>query len=227
MGADAAVSAAAAPTVGAGVNQVSFSYTGAVQTFVVPPAVYALTLHGMGGTGGWGGFGWYGLDGSHYVRLSVGAFGGHGAVVDATVYVNPGDRLDVWLGGRGGDGGYPPPSRAPGAPGDSSGWPLGTAAGGAGGSGDGDAGPGGGGGGATGCGPPRSGADTAPHVPFHIAAKSPMLFAISKGHEEYRGGTGTWCCQRPNSRDSTDPPPKVRVLGAQLHRCCGGTPAST
>ncbi|HEY5148683.1 MAG TPA: hypothetical protein VIJ23_02455, partial [Mycobacterium sp.] len=44
LGVEAAVSAAADVTVGGGVNQVSFSYTGAVQTFVVPPAVYALAV---------------------------------------------------------------------------------------------------------------------------------------------------------------------------------------
>ena len=29
----------------------------------------------------------------------------------------------------------------------------------------------------------------AEHVPFYIAAKSPMLFSVSRGHAEYQGGT--------------------------------------
>lgn len=28
------------------------------------------------------------------------------------------------------------------------------------------------------------------HVPFYIAAKSPMLYVVSRGHSEYSGGTG-------------------------------------
>lgn len=59
----------------------------------------------------------------------------------------------------------------------------------------------------------------AQHVPFYIAAKSPMLFSVFKGHEEYRGGTGdlvflgavlgdiaasglTWCMSNGNAAAS-------------------------
>ena len=59
-------------------------------------------------------------------------------------------------------------------------------------------------------------ATVAQHVPFYIAAKSPMLYSISKGHEEYRGGTAdlvflgaalgdiaasglTWCVSNGNA----------------------------
>lgn len=30
----------------------------------------------------------------------------------------------------------------------------------------------------------------ADHVPFYIAAKSPMLFVVTKGHENYKDGDG-------------------------------------
>ncbi len=132
-------SAQSAPATGSA----SFFFTGSPQTFMVPPAVYALTVSARGGSGGLGGFG---IDfGGDY--LGFGGDPGYGATVNATVFVNPGDTLSVWIGGRGGfiySGG-------PGAPaGGSSGWSAPTAAGGSGGSGDGDAGSGGGGGGATG-----------------------------------------------------------------------------
>jgi hypothetical protein len=56
----------------------------------------------------------------------------------------------------------------------------------------------------------------AEHVPFYIAAKSPMLYSVYRGHEEYRGGTGdlvflgavlgdiaasglTWCVSNGNA----------------------------
>ena len=62
-------------------------------------------------------------------------------------------------------------------------------------------------------------ATVADHVPFYIAAKSPMLFAVSMGHAEYRGGTGdlvflgavlgdiassglTWCVSNGNAAAS-------------------------
>jgi len=62
-------------------------------------------------------------------------------------------------------------------------------------------------------------ATVAEHVPFDIAAKSPMLFVVSKGHEEYRGGTAdlvflgavlgdiaasglTWCVSNGNAAAS-------------------------
>jgi ssDNA thymidine ADP-ribosyltransferase, DarT len=33
------------------------------------------------------------------------------------------------------------------------------------------------------------GKSVADHVPWYIAAKSPMLYAVSKGHDDYRGGS--------------------------------------
>lgn len=58
------------------------TFTGAPQIFLVPDCVYSLTITSAGAEGG-------------------GALGGNGAVITSTVSVNPGDILDVNVGGAG------------------------------------------------------------------------------------------------------------------------------
>lgn len=68
---------------------VTYSYTGGSQTYTVPPCVTSITVTVAGADGG-------------------GANGGNGAVVTATIPVNPGDVITISAGGSGalGSGGY-------------------------------------------------------------------------------------------------------------------------
>ncbi len=68
--------------------QTTFNYTGAVQTYTVPAGATQITVDVQGAQGGDG------------VNASVGAYGGR---VQATLAVNPGDVLDVLVGGAGGN----------------------------------------------------------------------------------------------------------------------------
>ncbi len=61
---------------------VNFNYTGSSQTWVVPPCVTSINVIAQGAKGG-------------------GANGGNGAIVTATLSVNPGDVLQINVGGMG------------------------------------------------------------------------------------------------------------------------------
>jgi hypothetical protein len=91
LAAVAAALATAAPAVGAGdalaASPTQFGYTGAVQTYVVPTNVNALSVTAVGGAGG-----------------DAGWAGGSGAVVASTVPVTPGSTLYVYVGGNGAGG---------------------------------------------------------------------------------------------------------------------------
>jgi hypothetical protein len=74
---------------------VSFGYTGAVQTYTVPAGVGSITLQ-IAGAGGGGG----GAD-----EGGAGGNGGSGATVTATLLVQGGSVLSIYVGG-GGKPGY-------------------------------------------------------------------------------------------------------------------------
>jgi|688.fasta_scaffold00017_23 hypothetical protein len=61
---------------------VTFNYTGAVQTWVVPPCVTSINVVAAGAKGG-------------------GAIGGNGARITATIAVTPGQTLNIYVGGMG------------------------------------------------------------------------------------------------------------------------------
>ena len=88
MAASPAASAAAAPPM-------TFAYTGAEQSYVVPSGVSSLQVAATGAPGGIGIASGVG---------GVGGAGGDGAKVDATVPVTPGETLYVEVGGAGGAG---------------------------------------------------------------------------------------------------------------------------
>ena len=67
-------------------NQKVFVYTGAVQSFTIPAGVTSITIDIAGASGG---------DGSNTYT------GGLGARVQGTIAVNPGDVLDIYVGGQG------------------------------------------------------------------------------------------------------------------------------
>ncbi len=73
----------------------TFGYTGAAQSFTVPPHVRTLSVVTIGAAGG------RGSSGSRW----TGGRGGQGARVSADLDVNPGETLVVMVGGPGGDGG--------------------------------------------------------------------------------------------------------------------------
>jgi hypothetical protein len=75
-------------------GSMTFSFTGAMQTFVVPAGVTQVTIEAFGAQGG---------AGSNGTSMDPGA-GGNGGAVTATIAVAPGDTLSVLVGGRGGDG---------------------------------------------------------------------------------------------------------------------------
>lgn len=72
---------------------VTFSYTGSVQTYTVPPCVTSITVDVYGGEGGQ----------SASVPLNGSMPTGKGGRVQATMPVNPGDILYIYVGGKGGD----------------------------------------------------------------------------------------------------------------------------
>jgi trimeric autotransporter adhesin len=74
----------------------TFEYTGAEQTFKVPAGVTSITVTATGGSGGAGG-GYFGSDS---------APGGLAERVKATIAVTPGQRLAIFVGGDGSDGGF-------------------------------------------------------------------------------------------------------------------------
>jgi hypothetical protein len=70
-----------------------YTYTGAEQTFVVPPAVTAVTVTAVGGRGGSGRTGFF---------STFAPPGGFGGVARASLAVTPGQTLFVEVGGNGG-----------------------------------------------------------------------------------------------------------------------------
>jgi Glycine rich protein len=76
-------------------SQKTFSYTGGEQTFVVPSHVTRITVTAMGASGASDGTSGYGI-----------AEGGRGGLIQATVPVKSGDKLAVYVGGSGTDGGF-------------------------------------------------------------------------------------------------------------------------
>ena len=75
----------------------TFTYTGAKQSFKVPAGVTRITIVASGANGASG----YGFRYSKYT-----APGGPGGRVKATIAVTPGERLAIFVGGSGGDGGF-------------------------------------------------------------------------------------------------------------------------
>lgn len=71
-----------------------FSYTGSSQTYTVPSGVTEIDVLLYGGAGG--------SDGA--IPPALTALGGVGAMVRTRLTVTPGDVLDVYVGGKGGDG---------------------------------------------------------------------------------------------------------------------------
>jgi len=71
-----------------GAQTINYSYTGSIQTYVVPPCITAITITAAGGAGGPGN------------NPSIKS-GGFGAVVTATVTVVPGHTLDIVVGDAG------------------------------------------------------------------------------------------------------------------------------
>jgi len=65
-----------------GQTTVNFNFTGAVQTWVVPPCVYSINVTLAGAKGG-------------------GSNGGNGAVITGTLAVTPGQTLNIYVGGMG------------------------------------------------------------------------------------------------------------------------------
>ena len=86
---------AASPVASAAATPVTFGYTGAEQSYVVPAGVSSLQV---GATGAPGGTGVASGDGG------IGGAGANGAHVDAVVPVTPGETLYVEIGGAGGTG---------------------------------------------------------------------------------------------------------------------------
>ena len=72
----------------------TFNYTGASQTFTVPPCVTSITVDVKGAAGG------NGVDPSN-ANMSLGGLGGR---VQGSITVNPGDILYIYVGGAGGNG---------------------------------------------------------------------------------------------------------------------------
>lgn len=72
-------------------SQTTFSYTGSVQSYIVPPGVTSIQIEAWGGQGG---------SVSGYTT-QTGALGGY---VTADVIVTPGETLEIYVGGQGGDG---------------------------------------------------------------------------------------------------------------------------
>jgi len=72
---------------------ITFSYTGAEQTYVVPAGVTSLLVAVKGGAGAMGG------------TVVGGSVGGTGAIVTATLPVTPGETLAIYVGGNGGQSG--------------------------------------------------------------------------------------------------------------------------
>ena len=68
-----------------------FSYTGAVQTFTVPPGVTSVLVTAQGGSGG------------NNARVSMVDSPGHGGCVTATLAVTPGTVLNIFVGQQGAD----------------------------------------------------------------------------------------------------------------------------
>ena len=81
------ITALALPS-GAWADSVTFSYTGAAQTWTVPAGVNSATFALSGGSG-------------RDYRPGYGALGGNGALVTATLPVVPGETLSINVGGEG------------------------------------------------------------------------------------------------------------------------------
>ncbi len=72
-------------------QSVPFNYTGGVQTYTVPPCVTSITVDVQGAQGGLGPVGCAGYQG----------LPGLGGRIQATLTVNPGDVLNIYVGGQG------------------------------------------------------------------------------------------------------------------------------
>jgi Glycine rich protein len=81
----------AATTAGAAPTTVTFSYTGAVQTWVVPAGVTQATFDLFGAQGG-----------DNTAGGGCGDTGGMGGRARATIAVTPGETISIYVGGRGG-----------------------------------------------------------------------------------------------------------------------------
>jgi hypothetical protein len=87
------------------VGPLTFRFTGAQQTWLVPEGVHTVTVDARGGSGGDG----WNVDGGGSVK----GIGGNGGQVQATLAVTPGETLEIFVGGAGmnattlpGSGGY-------------------------------------------------------------------------------------------------------------------------
>ena len=76
-----------------GYAQATFNYTGSVQTWTVPAGVTSIIVTAQGAIGG-----------LNYDELTFPDRGGYGARVRATMAVTPGQVLNVYVGGQGGNG---------------------------------------------------------------------------------------------------------------------------
>src|SRR5262249_33097556 len=81
---------------------VTFDFTGANQSFVVPAGVTSISVEGFGAQGGNGGT-CFGLALVTTQECGDGGTGGMGAHVTSTIAVTPGETLTVIVGGKGGD----------------------------------------------------------------------------------------------------------------------------
>ena len=68
----------------------TFSYTGSVQTWTVPTGVSSIEVDGYGGMGGHGSSSWNGR-------------GGFGGRLEATISVTAGDKINIYVGEKGGN----------------------------------------------------------------------------------------------------------------------------
>ncbi len=81
-------------------SPVVFDYTGSPQTWTVPPGVSCVKLKVWGAGGGGGGY-----DAPNCINTNIrGGHGGGGSYVEATIAVQPGDVLTIYVGGGGGNG---------------------------------------------------------------------------------------------------------------------------
>ncbi len=71
---------------------VTFSYTGAVQTYTVPPCVTSVAVTAAGAKGG---------GAVTAAGNLIAPFGGNGATVNGLIIVTPGQSLEIWVGGSG------------------------------------------------------------------------------------------------------------------------------
>jgi hypothetical protein len=79
-------------------SQITYNYTGSMQTYVVPPCITSVTIEVYGGEGA-----------NSQDRLTTNATGGRGAYATGTLTVTGGQTLYIYVGGQGntnGTGGF-------------------------------------------------------------------------------------------------------------------------